>query len=85
VNSYSVPPNTYKDSYQKGDILIQVLCNKTIAQWIVLEVNSGMSSYLLQLIDEDGIFTSKTKIVKGLAINGFIKDAIATKLMQRLR
>ncbi len=81
--STSVPPNSYNPCIEKGDILIQMLCSKSIAQWIVLDIK-GTECYHLQLIDREGLFTSRIKVVKGLAIKNYIKDGIATKLMKNI-
>lgn len=82
MSNHTIPPSVHLDDFKKGDILIQVLCNRTIAQWIILDIKGG-GNYHLQLIDSNGLFTNKFKVVKGLGIQNFIKDAIATKLMKK--
>jgi hypothetical protein len=81
TSNYSLPPNKHNPSLIKGDVLIQVLCNKSIAQWLITDISGG-SKYSLQLIDKDGVFTDKYKVVKGLAISNFIKDGLATRLLK---
>jgi hypothetical protein len=84
MNTCSLPPTSAESMPIIGDILIQVLCNKTIAQWVVAEVK-GEDKFTLQLIDKNGRFTNKYKVVRKSGIGGFIKDGLATRLMNKYR
>lgn len=81
MNNLTTLPSYHLNDFRRGDILIQVLCNKSIAQWIVVDIKGG-GKYHLQLIDSHGIFTNKIKVVNESAILNYIKDSIATKLMR---